>query len=217
MLLTSEIDSITFKSGPEVVVETELRDYEGNVYETVKIGNQTWMAENIRSTIYPDGTPISLVSSASSWNALPSDGEAYCYYNNDNSNKDDYGGMYTWTTAMKVCPTGWHLPSLIDLNEVINYLGGSTVAGGKMKEVGLTHWNSPNTAATNSSGFTGLPGGYREDAGNYSSMGAAGFFWTSSTSTSDKAYFRFLSGANGETATSTHVKTYGFNVRCVKD
>ncbi|MBU0476303.1 MAG: T9SS type A sorting domain-containing protein [Bacteroidetes bacterium] len=131
-------------------------DYDGNKYKTVKIGNQTWMAENLRSTHYSDGTPIS-----------------YYNYNNDSNNVPIYGRLYSWAAAMKnhlssktnpsnvqgIAPVGWHLPSKAEWQELATYLGGTNIAGGKMKEVGNLHWLSPNTGATNESGFASLPAG----------------------------------------------------------
>lgn len=129
----------------------------------------------LQATRYSDGKPILLVNSSSSWNALKDTTKAYCWHNDDPGNKNVYGALYTWAAAMNgasysvkvpsgikgVCPTGWHIPSLAEWNQLVTFLGGKEIAGGKMKEAGTTHWVSPNVAATNESGFSGLPGSSR--------------------------------------------------------
>ncbi len=141
----------------DLIIDTTLvTDYDGNTYKTIKIGNQTWMAENLRSTHYSNGTPI-----------------PYFDYNNDSTNSEIYGRLYSWSAAMKgeassntnpsnvhgIAPTGWHLPSKAEWQQLADYLGGTAIAGGKIKETGNEHWLSPNTGATNESGFTALPAG----------------------------------------------------------
>lgn len=152
-------------------------DYDGNIYNTVTIGTQIWLKENLKSTHYTDGTSIMDVYS----------------YNNDTSNVSVYGRLYGWSAAMKndttqstqgVCPVGWHLPSKSEWETLINYLGGDNAASGKMKESGTTHWLSPNTGANNSSNFTALPAGYKEPlfvGGNYANIQKNADFWTSSS------------------------------------
>jgi len=141
-----------------------ISDVEGNSYRTVTIGSQIWMAENLKTTRYNDNSPIPIVADQSNWDALTT--PAYCWYNNDRSTYGDlYGALYNWYTAAtgKLCPIGWHVPNNAEWFVLIDYLGGLDVAGGKMKTVGLTHWLSPNTGATNESGFSALPGGHRAD------------------------------------------------------
>ncbi len=116
-----------------------------------------------------------------------------------------------------VCPTGWHVPTDAEWNVLTNYLGGVDVAGGKMKEVGTTSWNSPNTDATNTSLFTGLPGGYRDYSGNYSYIGGIGFWWSSSESSTGDAWYRNLYYGSGYAVRDNANKTYGFSVRCLRD
>ncbi|MEQ9412714.1 MAG: fibrobacter succinogenes major paralogous domain-containing protein, partial [Cyclobacteriaceae bacterium] len=161
-----------------------VRDFDSNFYNTIKIGNQVWMAENLKTTHYADGTPIPYVSGESNWDALTTTSKAYCWYDDDINNKNTYGALYTWSAAMKdatsatanpsgvqgVCPTDWHLPSDAEWTELINYLGGPSIAGGKLKEAGLLNWLSPNEAATNESHFTALPGGYRVNDGTFESQ-----------------------------------------------
>lgn len=147
-----------------------IEDIDGNDYKIVKIGYATWMAENLRVTRYSDGTPISYINSCTAWHVKATD-KAFCYYNDDISNAEKFGALYTWTAAMNgsgssnsypstiqgVCPAGWHIPSADEWDLLIVHLGGSEIAGGKMKETGTTHWADPNTGGTNESVFTALP------------------------------------------------------------
>ena len=174
-------------------LDSNCEDGDGNLYATTTIGTQVWMAENLRTTKYADGTAIPLVNTNATWNALTATSKAYCWYNDDIGNKATYGALYTWAAAMNgaassadnpstiqgVCPTGWHLPSDEEWTELTYYLGGESVAGGKLKETGTTHWNSPNTGATNETGFTALPGGYRGIYGNFGNIGYYGNVITS--------------------------------------
>jgi len=176
-------------------------DIDGNIYNTVTIGTQTWMTENLKTTRYSDGTPINLVNTISAWDALTTSSKAYCWYNDDIINKDLNGALYTWVAAMNgagastsipsavqgVCPTGWHLPSWNEWGVLIKYLDPSSnpatwlessIAGGIMKETGTTHWQSPNTGATNGYGFTALPSGGRGGDGHFLSLGTEGLWWS---------------------------------------
>lgn len=201
----------------QLFAELGAKDVEGNNYKSVKIGNQVWMAENLKSTKYNDNTSIPLVSDNTTWSTLSTPG--YCWYNNDEAtNKSIYGAMYNWyaVNTGKLCPTGWHVPTNTEWTTLITYLGGVDIAGGKLKETGTSHWLSPNTS-TNESGFTGLPGGYRVYAGNFNVIGDFGCWWTSTEIDGPSAnyvslrYFanyvnRFGSGKEG-----------GFSVRCLRD
>lgn len=141
-------------------------DIEGNVYQTVIIGTQVWMAENLRTTKYNDGSSIPLVTEAAAWDDLNSPG--YCWYDNDSINyKDTYGALYNWNAINtgKLAPVGWHVATDADWTTLTTYLGGDSIAGGKLKEQGTSHWAIPNTGASNTSGFTGLPAGFRNPAG----------------------------------------------------
>jgi uncharacterized protein (TIGR02145 family) len=156
----------------------KITDKDGNVYTSVAIGNQVWMVENLKTTKYNDGTPIPLLSDNSAWalNNIP----GYCWYNNDEATfKSIYGAVYKWAAVNtnKLCPTGWHVPSYTEWETLITYLGGENVAGGKLKEAGTKHWKSPNTGASNESGFFALPNSYRDNAGPFSPVGETGGFW----------------------------------------
>jgi uncharacterized protein (TIGR02145 family) len=177
----------------ESTPEDTIQDIDGNVYHIVSIGTQTWMTENLRTSRYADGTSIPFVNSRYSWGVLSVTSKAYCYYGDDVNNAKPYGALYTWAAAMKgvassvsnpsrvqgVCPAGWHLPSDDEWKELETYLGGSTIAGGKMKEAGTIHWNDPNGDAINESGFTALPGGTYNGDNKYYDMGSAGYYYSS--------------------------------------
>lgn len=204
-------------------------DIDGNNYTTVVIGNQTWLRENLKVIRYNDGTAISNVTSSTSWLGLTTG--AYCNYNNDISYVDTYGRLYNWyavTNSRRLCPTGWHVPSDAEWTQLEIYLGMSqttanlvnwrgTNEGGKMKESGLTHWNSPNTGATNESGFNGLPGGIRWTSDFSNSVRANGTWWSSTEYNSNEAWYRGLYWDRGTICRSQDPKTYGFAVRCIKD
>jgi uncharacterized protein (TIGR02145 family) len=195
-----------------------VEDTDGNCYETIQIGEQLWMAENLKVTHYNDGDEIPYPSNED-WSSY--DEGHYGVYDNDPSNADIYGNLYNWAVVdddRGVCPDGWHVPTDEEYTVLTDYLGGVSVAGGKMKEAGYEHWASPNEGATNESGFAGLPAGYRStNSGNYYSMGGDGNFWSSSESSSSDAWYRTL-GFNGS---NVHRGNYnlriGFSIRCLKD
>jgi uncharacterized protein (TIGR02145 family) len=162
-----------------------ITDAEGNSYKTVYIGTQQWMAENLKVTKYSDGSTIPNITDDTQWQNNTTG--AWAYYNNDAANNPKYGKLYNWYAVSKttngnknVCPTGWHVPTDAEWTVLTDYLGGASVAGGKMKEVGSTNWLYPNTEATNISLFTGLPGGYRGYGGSYNGIGYYGDWWSSS-------------------------------------
>ena len=211
-------------------------DYDGNHYNAVLIGNQIWMEENMKVTHYPNGDIIPLVTDNTAWGNLADNNtdDAYCYYNNNASGEaDTYGALYTWAAAMGdnavsssanpsgvqgVCPTGWHLPSSAEWTELTNYLGGISVAGGKLKETGTTHWNTPNTDATNETGFSALPGGLRYYSnGTFNYMGARGGWWSSTVYSSSYTWGRSVLYDDARVFFSNISKSYGYSVRCVKD
>ncbi|MGB7568216.1 MAG: FISUMP domain-containing protein, partial [Chitinivibrionales bacterium] len=167
-----------------------LSDADGNVYTTVTIGAQTWMVQNLKTTTYNDGTSIPLVTDSIAWFNLSTPG--YCWYNNDVANKATYGALYNWYTVNtgKLAPAGWHVPTDSEWTVLFTYLGSDTLgnAGGKLKEAGTLHWLSPNTNATNESGFSALPGGFRVPLSSYSifnNMSTDGVWWSSTRYISD--------------------------------
>ena len=171
---------------------TDSRD--GKTYKTVKIGNQTWMAENL---------------------AYKADSGCWAY-DNDENNVATYGYLYDWKTAKKVCPKGWHLPSKDEWQTLIDYLGGKKVAGGKLKST--KGWNNPNTGATNSSGFSGLPYGHRYGGdGLFNYLGNRGYWWSVTEGYSMHASFFYLFYYHQKADIFSYDINYGFSVRCLKD
>jgi len=196
-----------------------LTDQDGNVYKTVTIGTQTWMAENLRTTKYNDGTSIPNVISASGWANLITG--AYCNYNNTTSTDTiaTYGRLYNWYAVKtgKLCPSGWHVPTDAEWSTLTDYLGGESVAGGKLKEIGTTHWLSPNRGATNETGFTALPGGYRDLNFTFTSIGHVGDWWSASEHTTYNSSYRYMPDVYSNVYSSYFNKEWGLSVRCVKD
>jgi len=203
-------------------------DYGGQHYTTIIIGTQCWMAQNLNIGTRIDGTV------AQSDNSTV---EKYCYSNSDDQ-CDVYGGLYQWAEVVQylngatnttfwnpfpsgnvqgICPEGWHLPTNAEWTDLSTFLGGGSVAGGKMKETGNTHWNSPNTGATNSSGFTGLPGGGRDSFGGFYARGEYGNFWSSTMNGGASAWTSVLYYGNPEVYSFVPSKVLGYSVRCLRD
>ena len=133
------------------------------------------------------------------------------------ANYTTYGVLYNWPAAMNACPTGWHLPSDAEWTELTDYLGGEGVAGGKLKEIGTTHWNTPNTDATNETGFTALPGGYRRTNGTFVNVGNHGYWWSATENVIDNAWYRIVSYEYSRVGRYGTIKELGFSVRCLRD
>ncbi len=202
--------------------------YEGKTYHTLMIGAQCWLRENLNA-----GLKISNTTQQTNNGIL----EKYCYDNLE-SNCDIYGGLYQWAEAVQylngasnlnswnpppagsvtgICPPGWSLPTKTDWDQLADYLGGEASAGGKMKEAGYSHWSSPNTGATNTSGFTGLPGGWKHMDNYFSEIMLNGSFWTSTEWSAASSYVKYLRSAFTNLGSTDHYKKYGYSVRCVKD
>ncbi|MCX6320482.1 MAG: fibrobacter succinogenes major paralogous domain-containing protein [Bacteroidia bacterium] len=203
---------------------TTVTDIDGNGYNTVTIGTQVWMAENLKTIKYNDGTAIPLVTDGAAWAALSTPG--YCWYNNDAATyKATYGALYNWFTVNtgKLCPTGWHVPSDTEWTTLTTYLGGTSVAGGKLKESGTAHWDSPNTGATNETGFTALPGGFRSysNPGGFGDIGKNGSYWSSTDFTINgmsSAWYQYMYYSySWAYRYYSYYRREGFPVRCVKD
>jgi uncharacterized protein (TIGR02145 family) len=205
------------------LIQSKVKDVDGNIYKTVKIGDRWWMAENLRTTKYNDGTLIPNVTDDNVWSTLTT--PAYCWYNNDESTyKADYGALYNWYAVKtgKLCPTGWHVPSDAEWTTLTTYLGGESIAGDKLKEAGFAHWvdtaDPDYLGGTNSSGFTALPGGLRSVTGAYTGIGGCfGFWWSSTEVLATKAWLRGMFCYSSDASTFCNPKPYGFSVRCVKD
>ena len=196
---TNQKSDINFTSlgTPVGSFQNNIIDVDGNTYKTVKIGNQIWMAENLKTSKYSDGTKIPNITDKSQWSNLKTG--AWVFYNNDTSNNAKYGKLYNWyavnhiTNGNKnICPDGWHVPSNSEWQILKDYLGGSSVAGSKMKEFGIINWNTPNKDATNTSLFTGLPNGYRDYNGGYNQVGSKGYWWTSDESLNEFVSYSYL-------------------------
>ena len=194
-----------------------IADVDGNMYHIVKIGTQVWMAENLKTTKLNDGTYIPLVISNDDWGNLSSPG--YCWYNNDAANNITYGALYNFYAVRsgKLAPAGWHVPTDADWTTLVTFLDGDSVAGGKLKEAGTTHWLSPNKGATNEFGFTALPGGYRADQGNYSDLGSLCIWWSSTIVDTTYGYARFMNHDLTYIIRFENSEMDGLSVRCVKD
>jgi uncharacterized protein (TIGR02145 family) len=221
-----DVSSLSGRFYPELEVKKAdksiVSDIDGNTYKTVQIGTQVWMAENLKTTKYNDGTMIPNITDNTQWENLTTG--AWCYYGNNAVNNAKYGKLYNWyavsptTTGNKnVCPTGWHVPTDAEWTVLTDYLGGESVAGGKLKEVGTTNWNSPNTEVTNTSLFTGLPGGGRNYNGGCNYVGDFGGWWSSSEDSTDNAWGRFLDSDGGSAGRGNVNKEDGFSVRCLRD
>ncbi len=186
------------------------------------IGTQKWMAENLKVSKYSDDTTIPNITDNTQWQNNTTG--AWSYYNNDVTNNAKYGKLYNWYAVSKttngnknVCPTGWHVPTDAEWTVLTDYLGGESVAGSKMKEVGTTSWSSLNTDATNTSLFTGLAGGRRTDSGNFYNNGNHGFWWSSSEYSKLNALCLGLDYDLGSSGRQNGNMGSGASIRCLKD
>ena len=195
-------------------------DQNGNSYTTIILNNgQEWMAENLRTTTYANGDPIPNVTDNTAWTQLTAG--AWAHYENNSSYDSPYGKLYNWYSVAdprNVCPAGWHVPTDAEWTVLTDYLGGEGEAGGKMKSTGTQYWESPNTGATNESGFSGLPGGYRTNAnGTFHLLGNDGSWWSASESGAENAWSRYLVNTNAGVTRFNSSKRGGFCLRCVRD
>jgi len=210
---------VSFKTLPSV--SEIVTDVDGNIYHTVTIGTQVWLVENLRTTKYRDGTSIPYLSDNNTWSrASITSSPGFCWYNNDVSNKNSYGALYNGYTinTEEICPLGWHRPSMSEWNTLTTLwqIEGVIQAGGKLKEAGTIHWKSPNNA-TNASGFTALPGGYRGSDGSCQFINYRGYWWSSTPS----QYAWEVVGMyyDGDTVGRdiNNGKSYGNSIRCIRD
>ncbi len=192
---------------------------EGDCIPVVTICDQVWMQKNLDVTTYRNGDIIPQVTDQDEWNSLTTG--AWCYYNNDPANGAVYGKLYNWYAVNDprgLAPQGWHIPTNAEWQQVINCLGGPVPAGGAMKEAGYEHWWFPNVGATNSSGFTALPGGFRNQAFPGVSIGSDGYWWTATESEPGSAIYYVTDYNDSEMAIDEGgVESYGMSVRCVKN
>jgi uncharacterized protein (TIGR02145 family) len=236
----ADMDSITFKRpfnstginipGPSVT------DIDGNIYASVTNCGLTFTKQNLNVSRYTDGTPIPQVTDPTQWANLTTG--AWCYYENNSINGPTYGKLYNWYAVAgiyndesstnpalrkKLAPTGWHIPSDTEWTQFTNCLGGADIAGGKMKSTGIIEfnnggiWHIPNFGASNESGFTGLPGGYRQTDSIFSSIGFYGHWWSSTEVNTSDVWYRQLNYNNPDSYAVDRNKKDGISVRCIKD
>jgi uncharacterized protein (TIGR02145 family) len=196
--------------------EGTVTDADGNIYKTKKIGDTFWMTENLRTTKYLNGTSIAEVSNGSQWTGLNVGG--WCWYDNNNSLEIPYGKLYNWYAVIDpngLCPVGWAVPEHSDYLQLANFLGGLNTAGGKMKETGTIHWTDPNDFATNESGFTGLPGGFRDSNAAFQTLGMSGAWWDRTEDFSKGFSVRLFNNSKALSQVMAD-KIQGRSVRCIK-
>jgi uncharacterized protein (TIGR02145 family) len=200
-----------------------MTDQEGNVYKTIVIGTQEWMAENLNTSIFRNGDPIPTDLDNTEWQNTTNG--SWTYPNNDSSNACPFGKLYNWyacADTRQLCPTGWHVPNDAEWSVMTDYIGGENTAGGKMKSTGTVEsgtglWIVPNTDATNESGFSGVPGGLCNYIGGPSAFGSNGYWWSSSDSGPDYAWLRYLNYFYNNSYRADSDKQNCFSVRCLKD
>jgi uncharacterized protein (TIGR02145 family) len=193
-------------------------DADGNNYSIVQIGSQIWMAENLKTTKYRNGDPIPNVTDNVARGGLTTG--AYCNWGNDLSNANTYGRLYNWYAVSdnrNLAPTSWHVPTDSEWTTLTDFLGGAEVAGGKLKETGASHWHSPNTGATNETGFSAVPGGSSIFSGTFVSIGSEGARWSSTEGTTSGALDRTMDDNHSSMVRSGDSKRCGFSIRCLKD
>jgi uncharacterized protein (TIGR02145 family) len=215
--------SFTTTTPPAITVT----DIDGNIYQTVTICNQIWTKTNLNVSKYRNGDLIPQVTDQTAWAALTTG--AWCYYSNNTANGPVYGKLYNWYAVVDprgLAPTGYHIPSDAEWTILTTCLGGEISAGPKMKETGTAHWISPNSGATNSSGFTGLPGGYRYESGQFGNLTFTGEWWSRTAcvmptciATCSCSLSRYLNPdfAGGNIGIPASSNGKGFSIRCIKD
>jgi uncharacterized protein (TIGR02145 family) len=231
------IDSITFFEGGGTFIcgSSTVTDIDGNVYNTVLIGSQCWMKENLKTTTYNNGTVIPNVTDEGAWVNLTSG--AFVWYGNDISWKDSYGALYNWyaVDADGLCPNGWHVPTDNEWTELTDFIGGTGPPHGNelksCRQVNSPLGGSCNTSehprwgediwdgnfGTDDYGFSGLPGGARDFSGAFHYIGDSGIWWSSTETSSTSAWYRALYYSYGYVDVSVSLKRDGFSVRCLRD
>jgi uncharacterized protein (TIGR02145 family) len=218
------------EGGKSPVYSNELTLTTNSTIPSITIGTQVWTTKNLDVAAYSDGTVIPQVTDPTAWANLTTG--AWCYYNNDSATGTTYGKLYNWyavvgiwneasktdvTQRKKLAPTGYHIPSDAEWTTLTTYLGGESIAGGQMKATGTSLWASPNTNATNTSGFTGLPGGFRNNLGTFNFIGSSGFWWSSTENNTLNAWYRLLHYNIGSAGRANFYKERGFSVRYLRD
>ena len=222
ILLFALVAVLAYKSNAQTVT-----DYDGNIYDTIHIGTQVWLKQNLKTRHYLNGDSIPNVKANNSWSALTTG--AYCNYMNDTNNGVTYGKLYNWfavNDSRKICPSGWHVPSDGEWNIMIKRVDASvdttltgyqgTNAGWKLKETGTTHWTTTSASVNNSSGFTALPGGHRY-TGIFYNLHTIGYWWTQTPKDTYSSWYRYLNDGSSQVGRSYANKNDGRSVRCIKD
>ena len=205
-------------------IEGTVTDIEGNVYKTITIGNQEWMAENLKTTTYRDGTDIDFPDTDDIAWENNTDG-AYSWHSNDIANKDTYGALYNWyaaTSSSGLCPEDWHVPSDEEGQTLVDYLGGDDIAGGSLKATQTDpephpRWNAPNNGATDCSGFSAFPGGLRRSNGTFREIGLYGAWWSTTDDVEEDAWHRSIYHLETRVYHFGYGEGSGMSVRCVRD
>jgi len=216
-ILSALINSVALLAQQKPV---SVKDADGNVYRTITVGDQVWMAENLRATRLNDGTAITNETDMTKWVQVTT--PAFCWVNNDEKTKNEYGAMYNWHTVNtgKLCPAGWRVATDEDWTRLTDFLGGVQVAGGKLKEKGTARWKDPNAGATGETGFSAVPAGYRYGyfwaQGTFYETGLNGYYWTGTVCTDTHAWSRTMNAGNTKVYRSIFVNNNGFSVRCIK-
>lgn len=213
------INSIGIAYGENLKFSTgAITDIDGNVYRIVTIGDQVWMVDNLKTTRFNDGTVIPLVSDSAQWANLTS--AAYCWSDNDEATyKATYGAIYNFFAVenAKLCPEGWHVPTIEEWNTLTDYFYGHEEAGSFLKEEGTAHWVAPNAGATNESGFTALPGKFRSNNGPFASFGYYAYYWMFNEYVADSSMTISMIFNTGKLKIAPQHKGSGLYVRCIKD
>jgi uncharacterized protein (TIGR02145 family) len=211
--------SISFKSFAQESTET-VQDIDGNVYPIITIGKQVWMKVDLKTTRYSNGDSIGTTIPATLDITNEPTPKYQWAYNGEEINMEIYGRLYSWYAATddrNICPTGWHVPTDADWSTLTTYLVGEYIAGGKLKETGIIHWKSPNAEATNESGFTALPGGYRYGNGTFYDIGGTGNWWSSTEVSTNNAWCYTLYNNLRNVNKHYGKKTNDLSVRCIRD
>lgn len=215
---TSYGNQVVYTTANLFVLGEGLTDVEGNFYHTIILGDQEWMVENLKTTRYRNGDTISNITGDNPW-CFYTDG-AWCDYNNDPSISNVYGKLYNWFAVIderNIAPHGWHIPTNDEWLKLVEYLGGETIAGGKMKEDGSAHWITPNVGAISSSGFMGLPGGNRMANSGFFYLQQNAVWWSSTEQQSDFAYNLSIFSSSADAFILSSPSNFGNSIRCVRD
>jgi uncharacterized protein (TIGR02145 family) len=194
-----------------------VKDADRNRYQTVTIGTQEWMAENLRTSKYNDGSPIPKIIANSEWSAALTG--AYCIYGNAEIIAETHGLLYNWFTVYtgKLCPDGWHVPDENEWETLLEYVGGNQFAAAKLKEAGATNWIMTKAETTNETRFTARPGGGRLPEGTYWDLGTLGYWWSSSAASNQQVFVYSMEGSDNSVSKGTSAKKSGLSVRCIRD